>query len=109
MGEQGRTESAEADAGKVGVAPWDARSIFRVVGTKQNLSPPNAADDWIRRLPQVRLGHLGHGRRPSSAAFGALLLPVDAVSGHDGYLCPGSATLDAVTAVVLGRPVTAAA
>jgi hypothetical protein len=39
---------AEADAGKVGVAPWDARSIFRVVGTKQNLSPPNAADDWVR-------------------------------------------------------------
>jgi hypothetical protein len=39
---------AEADAGKVGVAPWDARSIFRVVGTKQNLSPPNATDDWIR-------------------------------------------------------------
>lgn len=39
---------AEADAGKVGVAPWDARSIFRIVGTKQNLSPPNATDDWIR-------------------------------------------------------------
>jgi len=39
---------AEGDAGKVGVAPWDARSIFRIVGTKQNLSPPNAADDWIQ-------------------------------------------------------------
>jgi AAA domain/Primase C terminal 2 (PriCT-2) len=39
---------AEADAGKVGVAPWDARSIFRILGTKQNLSPPNATDDWIR-------------------------------------------------------------
>jgi hypothetical protein len=39
---------AEGDAGKVGVAPWDARSIFRIVGTKQNLSPANATDDWIR-------------------------------------------------------------
>lgn len=39
---------AEGDAGKVGVAPWDARSIFRVIGTKQNLSLPNATDDWVR-------------------------------------------------------------
>ncbi|MET4017001.1 AAA family ATPase [Bradyrhizobium sp. S3.2.12] len=39
---------ADGDAGKVGVAPWDARSIFRIVGTKQNLSPPNATDDWVR-------------------------------------------------------------
>jgi hypothetical protein len=62
-----------------------------------------AADDWIRRVPQLRIGHLGHGRRPSAAAFGALPLPTDGVSGHDGYLCPGSATLDAVTAIVLGR------
>jgi hypothetical protein len=39
---------AEADAGKVGLAPWHARSVFRIVGTKQNLSQPNATDDWIR-------------------------------------------------------------
>ena len=67
-----------------------------------------AADDWIRRVPQLRLGHLGHGRRPSSAAFGALPLPVEGAAGHDGYLCPGSATLDAVTAIVLSRPVPSA-
>ncbi|MBB4362195.1 hypothetical protein GGD65_003220 [Bradyrhizobium sp. CIR18] len=39
---------AEGDAGKVGLAPWDARSVFRIIGTKQNLSPPNATDDWVR-------------------------------------------------------------
>jgi AAA domain len=39
---------AEADAGKVGLAPWDAPSIARIVGTKQNFSPPNANNDWIR-------------------------------------------------------------
>ena len=61
-----------------------------------------AADDWIRRIPQVRIGHLGHGRRPSAPAFGALPLPTAGVSGHDGYLCPGSATLGAVAGVVLG-------
>ncbi|MEV4703504.1 alpha/beta hydrolase [Actinoplanes sp. NPDC049316] len=62
-----------------------------------------APDDWIRRVPQLRLGHLGHGRRPSAAAFGALPLPTTNVDGHDGYLCPGSATLTAVAGVVLGR------
>ncbi|GAA3344901.1 hypothetical protein GCM10020358_49960 [Amorphoplanes nipponensis] len=62
-----------------------------------------AAGDWIRRIPQLRLGHLGHGRRPSAPAFGAHPLPTDGVAGHDGYLCPGSATLPAVAAVVLGR------
>jgi pimeloyl-ACP methyl ester carboxylesterase len=62
-----------------------------------------AAGDWIRRVPQLRLGHLGHGRRPSAPAFGALPLPTAGVDGHDGYLCPGSATLDAVTAIVLGH------
>jgi hypothetical protein len=63
-----------------------------------------AADDWIRRIPQLRVGHLGHGRRPSNPAFGALSLPTTGVTGHDGYLCPGSATLEAVAAVVLGHP-----
>lgn len=61
-----------------------------------------AADDWIRRVPQLRLGHLGHGRRPSAPAFGAAALPTAGVAGHDGYLCPGSATLTAVAGVVLG-------
>ncbi|RSM72166.1 hypothetical protein DMB66_06080 [Actinoplanes sp. ATCC 53533] len=63
-----------------------------------------AADDWIRRIPQLRVGHLGHGRRPSNPAFGALSLPTTGVIGHDGYLSPGSATLEAVAAVVLGHP-----
>jgi hypothetical protein len=60
-----------------------------------------AADDWIRRIPQLRIGHLGHGRRPSAPGFGAVALPTAGVSGHDGYLCPGSATLAAVASVVL--------
>jgi hypothetical protein len=68
-----------------------------------------AADDWIRRIPQLRIGHLGHGRRPSAPEFGALPLPVDSVQGHDGYLCPGSATVGAVARIVLGRTVAGAA
>ncbi|MFY1616542.1 alpha/beta hydrolase [Micromonospora sp. WMMD736] len=61
-----------------------------------------APSDWIRRVPAVRLAGLGHGRRPGDPAFGARPLPVDGVAGHDGYLTPGSATLDAVAGVVLG-------
>jgi hypothetical protein len=39
---------SEGDAVKIGVAPWDARSIFRIIGTKQNLSPPDFNDRWFR-------------------------------------------------------------
>ncbi|TNH29060.1 hypothetical protein FHG89_13545, partial [Micromonospora orduensis] len=61
-----------------------------------------AATDWIRRVPPVRLPGLGFGRRPGDPAFGARPLPVAGVCGHDAYLTPGSATLIAVAAVVLG-------
>jgi pimeloyl-ACP methyl ester carboxylesterase len=60
-----------------------------------------APHDWIRRVPQVRLLGLGLGRRPSHAAFGATALPTGGVAGHDYYLVAGSATLRAVTDVVL--------
>jgi hypothetical protein len=70
-----------------------------------------APADWIRRVPQVRLLDLGHGRRPSEPAFGARPLPTAGVSGHDGYLVAGSATLGAVAGIVLGTaaPATTAA
>jgi pimeloyl-ACP methyl ester carboxylesterase len=60
-----------------------------------------APADWIRRIPQVRILGLGLGKRPTAAGFGAHLLPTDGVAGHDYYLVPGSATLRAVTDIVL--------
>jgi pimeloyl-ACP methyl ester carboxylesterase len=60
-----------------------------------------APGDWIRRIPQVRVFGLGLGRRPSSADFGATALPTDGVAGHDYYLVNGSATLRAVSDIVL--------
>jgi hypothetical protein len=39
---------AEKDAGQIGLPPWEAKSIFRLLGTKQNFSPPNAEDRWHR-------------------------------------------------------------
>jgi Alpha/beta hydrolase len=62
-----------------------------------------AAADWMRRIPQLRLFDLGHGRRPSDTAFGARQLPAAGVAGHDYYLTPGTDTIDAVAGVVLGR------
>jgi pimeloyl-ACP methyl ester carboxylesterase len=65
-----------------------------------------AAQDWMRRVPQVRLLGFGHGVRPSSPGFGAIPLPTGGVAGHDYYLSPGSATVTAVADVVLDRVVT---
>ncbi|WMT75428.1 AAA family ATPase [Bradyrhizobium sp. Ash2021] len=39
---------AEKDAGRLGLPPWEAKSVFRVIGTKQNFSPPNTDDRWYR-------------------------------------------------------------
>ena len=41
---------AEKDAGRIGVPPWEAKSIFRVLGVKQNFSPADAEDRWFRHL-----------------------------------------------------------
>jgi pimeloyl-ACP methyl ester carboxylesterase len=60
-----------------------------------------APHDWIRRIPQARILGLGLGKRPSSPGFGAYALPTDGVAGHDYYLVPGSATLRAVSDIVL--------
>jgi pimeloyl-ACP methyl ester carboxylesterase len=56
--------------------------------------------DWINRVPQLRILGLGLGTRPSTPSFGAHPLPTGGVSTHDGYLAAGSATLDAVAALV---------
>jgi hypothetical protein len=68
-----------------------------------------AEDDWIGRVPNARIGDLGHGADPADPDFGARLLPVDGVAGHDGYLTPGTASLEAVADVVTGRAVAVAA
>ncbi len=39
---------ADDKAGQIGLPPWEAKSILRVFGTKQNYSSPDAADRWLR-------------------------------------------------------------
>ncbi|MDG4788482.1 alpha/beta hydrolase [Micromonospora sp. WMMD1102] len=72
------------------------------LGTGARVWAAEAPDDWIRRLPPVRVFGFGHGVRPASPGFGARPLPVAGVTGHDGYLVPGSTTLRATALVTLG-------
>jgi pimeloyl-ACP methyl ester carboxylesterase len=58
-----------------------------------------AETDWIRWVPGIRLAGLGHGPVPSDARH----LPSTGVEGHDGYLVPGSTTLDALVGLSLAN------
>jgi hypothetical protein len=73
------------------------------LGTGARVWAAQAPADWIRRIPQVRLLGLGHGTRPADPSFGARPLPVDRVTGHDGYLEPGTGTVRAIALIALGR------
>jgi hypothetical protein len=57
-------------------------------------------DDWIRFVPHLEIGDLGHGADPVDPSFGAVRLPADDVVGHDGYFRTGTASLAAMAAVV---------
>ncbi|WFE20754.1 alpha/beta hydrolase [Solwaraspora sp. WMMD937] len=74
------------------------------LGTPARVWQATAADDWIRRVPAVRLAGFGHGTAPSTPSFGARPLPTDGVDGHDGYLQAGSGTLAALAELVAGDP-----
>ncbi|HEX6445181.1 MAG TPA: alpha/beta hydrolase [Streptosporangiales bacterium] len=69
-----------------GVRVWAARS-------------PN---DWIRFVPHVRFGDLGHGRDPVDPAFGARVLPAGGVPSHGGYYASGSQTLRSFAYIAAG-------
>ncbi|MEV6597993.1 alpha/beta hydrolase [Actinoplanes sp. NPDC051346] len=91
-----------SDLVAIGSPGMDASSV-RELHTTARVWAAEAPTDWIRRVPGIRVGTVGHGPRPASAAFGARPLPTDGVTGHDGYLVPGAATLPAIARVVLGQ------
>jgi len=72
--------------------------------TRARVWAARADQDWIRFVPHVRLGDLGHGGDPAAPGFGARPLPVEGVVAHEGYLLPGSPTLTAVAALAQGLP-----
>lgn len=51
------------------------------------------ADDWIRDIPHMEVGGLGHGADPVSDAFGARVVSAAGAVGHTGYFQPGTESL----------------
>jgi len=47
-------------------------------------------DDWVKDVPYLEVGGLGHGEDPVSAAFGARVLSARDAEGHGGYFEPGT-------------------
>ncbi|MEU8529374.1 alpha/beta hydrolase [Streptomyces sp. NPDC048629] len=59
-------------------------------------------DDWISKVPNVRLLGLGHGADPTGPGFGARPVPAADAQGHDGYFAPGTQSLRAFAAIAEG-------
>ncbi|QFZ23107.1 alpha/beta hydrolase [Saccharothrix syringae] len=57
--------------------------------------------DWVRWVPGVRLGDLGHGVDPVAPGFGARVFDAGDAE-HDGYFRAGSVALRAVARIVVG-------
>ncbi|QKW06292.1 hypothetical protein HUT18_07635 [Streptomyces sp. NA04227] len=75
----------------------------RVWATRDN-------DDWIREVPFLKLGGLGHGADPVSGSFGARRVSAELAQGHTGYFTPGTDSLGNFAAIGTGsfRTVTCA-
>ncbi len=58
--------------------------------------------DWIRDVPYLELGGLGHGADPVSAGFGARVLAARQAKGHAGYFEPGTDSLTNFAAIGVG-------
>lgn len=52
------------------------------------------SDDWIRDVPNLEVGGLGHGADPVSPGFGARVVSAGGAKGHAGYFVPGTESLD---------------
>jgi hypothetical protein len=70
------------------------------LGTPARVWAATAPTDWVRWVPPVRIGDLGHGPDPAARGFGARPLDTAGVPGHDRYFVPGSAMLADLAAVV---------
>ncbi|NKE59140.1 hypothetical protein FXN61_20915 [Lentzea sp. PSKA42] len=70
--------------------------------TKAKVWAIRSSGDWMRFVPNVRLGDLGHGTDPANDDFGATVLRFEG-GKHDTYYEPGSATLTALVRIASGE------
>jgi hypothetical protein len=88
----GRLPRAVTDiavAGSPGMRSANAAGL----GTGARVWATRDADDWIREVPHVEFGALGHGADPVGEDFGARVFSSAGAVGHGGYFVPGTASL----------------
>jgi hypothetical protein len=91
---------AEKDAGQLGLPPWEAKFVFRVVGTKQNFSPPNVDDRWYR-TSSVEI----QNQQPPIYVNGDKVAVVEVFQpGASGPMFPHQLIRDALVAVDIASP-----
>ncbi|MET8014133.1 alpha/beta hydrolase [Streptomyces sp. NPDC005271] len=71
-------------------------------GTSARVWAMRGPGDWIRDIPHLEVGGLGHGADPVSHGFGARVLAADGAEGHAGYFEPGTTSLDNFARVGVG-------
>jgi hypothetical protein len=91
---------AERDAGLLGLPPWEAKSVFRVLGTKLNFSPLNTDDRWYR-TSSVEI----QNQEPPIYVTGDKVAVVEVFQpGSSGPVFPPQLIRDALVAVDLASP-----
>ncbi|MEU2437027.1 alpha/beta hydrolase [Streptomyces rubradiris] len=72
------------------------------LGTTARVWAMRDASDWVRDVPYLELGGLGHGADPVSSEFGARVLSARDAEGHSGYFEPGTDSLRNLADVGVG-------
>nr|WP_202485803.1 alpha/beta hydrolase [Streptomyces sp. SID4985] len=72
------------------------------LGTRARVWAMRDATDWVRDVPYLEVGGLGHGADPVSRAFGARVLSAGDAQGHAGYFQPGTDSLRNLARIGVG-------
>lgn len=89
-----------AVAGSPGMRAQSARDL----GSDARVWATRDPGDWIRDVPNLEIGGIGHGADPVSAGFGARVVSADGARGHADYFAPGTASLKNFAKVGVGSP-----
>ncbi|MCQ8768262.1 alpha/beta hydrolase [Streptomyces telluris] len=95
-----RTEAADLVA--LGSPGMRADSVAGLHTDARVWAAARNSSDWIGNVPNVDLFGLGHGADPTSAEFGARVVPTHGAHGHTGYFAPGTDSLRNFADITLG-------
>ncbi|HEX9065468.1 MAG TPA: alpha/beta hydrolase [Streptosporangiaceae bacterium] len=82
-------------------SPGTDASSAAALHTRARVWAGRGADDWIGRVPHVRLLGLGFGQDPTAPAYGARIFACGG-GGHSGYFRPASVALRNLAYIALG-------